>query len=137
MNSECTKLASSLKVEFMKPAVGSTTADRGPRARAGPGARGRGTALLLDGLRKRDALQYRTKRNYLERLGRSMAWWVHLHNLDRLFGSWIIVVLILSVAISSQGNIILVLPGDSIQAAIDLAQPEDTIKVQDGLESLH
>ena len=102
-----------------------------------PGARGRGRAMQLDGLRQRDALQDRTKRNYLEQLGRSMARWVHLHNLDRLFGSWIIVVLILSVAISSQGIIILVLPGDSIQAAIDLAQPEDTIKVQDGLESLH
>ena len=98
-------------------------ADRGPRARASPGARSRGRARRLDGLRQRDALQDRTKRNNLEQFGRSMARWVHLHNLDRLFGSWIIAVLILSVAISSQGNIILVLPGDSIQAAIDLAQP--------------
>ena len=28
----------------------------------------------MDGLRQRDALQDRTKRNYLEQLGRSMAW---------------------------------------------------------------
>lgn len=56
-----------------------------------------------------------------------------MHNLDGLFGSWIIAVMILSVAGSSQGNIILVLPGDNIQAAIDSAQPEDTIKVQDGV----
>ena len=120
----------------MKPAVGSTTADRGPRARArAPGAAG-GLGGWMD-CAKEMPCKIGPSATIFEQLGRSMARWVHLHNLDRLFGSWIIAVLILSVAVSSQGNIIIVLPGDSIQAAIDLAQPEDTIKVQDGLESLH
>ena len=35
---------------------------------------GRGRGRQLDGLRQRESLQDRTKPNYLEQLGRSMAW---------------------------------------------------------------